>query len=117
MGVEVSMVRARFALRFRCANCRSVMCRELISPELEDAPADIEELLGSNLLAGQIYACETCENPVSTLISVKQLQEGEDAGESAAVEVLGQGRRKPMLAQTALQRSALFSPARRRGLG
>ncbi len=117
MGVEVSMVRARFALKFRCANCRAVMCRELISPALEDAPADIEDLLDSNLLSGQVYSCETCENPVSTLISVRQLQADESADEGASVEVLGLKGRRASPARTALQRSALLSPARRRGLG
>lgn len=77
MSVEHPTVRARFALRFRCANCRQVMCRELISPNLADAPADVEELLESNLLNSQFYPCEICDNPVSTLIGVRPLEDGE----------------------------------------
>lgn len=114
---EVSTVRARFALRFRCANCRHVMCRELISPELADAPSDVEELLGSNLLNGQLYSCDECDNPVSILISIKPLQPDEklevdtELGETA-------GRRKSTVAaRAAFARGALLSPARRRGLG
>lgn len=53
------------------------MCRELVSPDLADAPADVEELLGSNLLNNQFYPCEVCDNPVSTLIGVRPLEEGE----------------------------------------
>lgn len=80
MSVEHPTVRARFALRFRCANCRQVMCRELVSPALADAPADVEELLESNLLNSQFYPCEICDNPVSTLIGVRPLEEGETFG-------------------------------------
>lgn len=53
------------------------MCRELVSPDLADAPADVEELLGSNLLNSQFYPCELCDNPVSTLIGVRPLEEDE----------------------------------------
>ena len=89
MSVEHPTVRARFALRFRCANCRLVMCRELISPDLADAPADVEELLGSNLLNSQFYPCDTCDNPVSTLIGVRPLDEGESfVAEPAASETV-----------------------------
>lgn len=114
---EVSTVRARFALRFRCANCRHVMCRELISPELADAPSDVDELLGSNLLNGQFYPCDECDNPVSVLIGIKPLQADEkleintEGGETA-------GRRKSSpAARSAFARAAMLSPARRRGLG
>lgn len=53
------------------------MCRELVSPALADAPADVEELLESNLLNSQFYPCDICDNPVSTLIGVRPLEEGE----------------------------------------
>lgn len=112
MSTEFPTVRARFALRFRCANCRMVMCRELTSPNLADAPADVEELLESNLLNKQYYPCDECDNPVSTLIGVKLLEPGEvfdpegDAGpQKAAAAPLGR------------QRSAGLPTTRRRGLG
>lgn len=59
------------------------MCRELVSPNLADAPADVEELLESNLLNSQFYPCELCDNPVSTLIGVRPLEEGETFGTAA----------------------------------
>lgn len=117
MADEISMVRARFALRFRCANCRHVMCRELESPALADAPSDVEELLGSNLLEKQFYPCDECDNPVSTLIGVKQLQPGE-ALEVAKTQGETAGRKRTAPAErTAFQRAAMLSPARRRTLG
>ncbi|MDV2986160.1 UNVERIFIED_CONTAM: hypothetical protein Q9R58_17735 [Methylobacteriaceae bacterium AG10] len=51
-----------------------------MSPALADAPADVEELLESNLLNSQFYPCEICDNPVSTLIGVRPLEEGETFG-------------------------------------
>lgn len=111
MGIEFPTVRARFGLRLRCANCRLVMCRELASPDLADAPADVEELLESNLLSGQFYPCEECDNPIATLIGVKQLEAGE-VFETAAPEGDGPER----VARPRVPGSVLPA-ARRRGLG
>lgn len=117
MTGEISTVRARFALRFRCANCRHVMCRELISPEMADAPSDVDELLGSNLLNGQFYPCDECDNPVSVLIGIKPLQPGEKFEiNSEAGETEGKRRSTPA-ARSAFARAAMLSPARRRSLG
>lgn len=114
---EVSTVRARFALRFRCANCRHVMCRELVSPELADAPSDVDELLGSNLLNGQFYPCDECDNPVSVLIGVKPLRPDEKFEFNAAEGETAGRRKSPPAARTAFARAAMLSPAGRRSLG
>ena len=71
------MVRARFALKHRCNNCRRLMWHELISPDIEDAPADIEELRGSALLERQRYSCLECDHPITTLVSIKMIAVGE----------------------------------------
>ena len=108
MSVETSTVRARFALRFRCANCRKLMTREVISPNHSDAPADVEELLESNLLNRQLYPCEECENPISVLIGVRQLM----PDEALDVDTSGNASK---ITERAL---GTMSPAtRRRGLG
>ncbi len=54
------------------------MCRELISPDLQTPPSDVEELLDeSNFLNRQLYPCEACDNPVSTLIGLGHWDDGE----------------------------------------
>ena len=116
MDEGFSMIRARFELKFRCSNCRHIMCRELVSPNLEDAPHDIEELVGSALLASQVYSCESCENPVSTLISVRPLASDEALEASKEPERVVTRRAMPANA-TALQRAIALSATRRRSLG
>lgn len=88
------------------------MCRELTSPNLADAPADVEELLDSNLLNKQYYPCEECDNPVSTLIGVKLLEPGE------AFDPEAEGATsKPAAAPLGRPRTAGLPTTRRRGLG
>lgn len=69
---EVSTIRARFTMRLRCHNCKHTTSRTIESPALEDAPGNVEELLESAWLQRQSFACGECENPIATLISVKQ---------------------------------------------
>lgn len=69
---EVPTIRARFTMRLRCHNCKHVTQRMIESPDLEDAPCCAEELLESAWLQRQSFACGECENPIATLISVKQ---------------------------------------------
>lgn len=79
MLAEASTVRAAFTLRLRCHHCLKITCRALLSPDLEDAPSDIDELLGSAWLQRQTFACGQCENPIATLVSIRQ-DEPEDRG-------------------------------------
>lgn len=72
MLAEVTTVRAAFTLRLRCHHCLKITCRPLLSPDLEDAPSDINELLESAWLQRQTFACAQCENPIATLVSVRQ---------------------------------------------
>lgn len=69
---EVSTIRARFTMRLRCHNCKHTTTRTIESPDLEDAPCSVEELLESAWLQRQSFACGECDNPIATLISVKQ---------------------------------------------
>lgn len=69
---EGSTVRARFIVRLRCHNCLKTTTRAIESPDLEDAPCNVEELLESAWLQRQSFACGECENPIATLVSVKQ---------------------------------------------
>ncbi len=72
MYEEVPTIRARFAMRLRCHNCHHVTRRIIESPDLEDAPCCVEELLESAWLQRQNFSCSECENPIATLISVQQ---------------------------------------------
>ncbi|MCE4223438.1 hypothetical protein HCU64_06715 [Methylobacterium sp. C25] len=72
MSFQVSTIRAAFTLRLRCHHCLKITCRELISPDVEDAPSDIDELLGSAWLSRQTFACGECENPIATLVSIQK---------------------------------------------
>ena len=47
MFAEVSTIRARFTMRLRCHNCHHMTKRQIESPDLEDAPCTVEELLES----------------------------------------------------------------------
>jgi len=85
------------------------MARELISPDHSDAPADVEELLESNLLNRQLYPCEACENPISVLIGVRQLMADEPLEEGAMPDA--------GLTETAKLIGGSLSSPRRRGLG
>lgn len=72
MFVEVATIRARFTMRLRCHNCHHMTLRAIESPDLEDAPATVDELLESAWLQRQSFACAECENPIATLVAVKQ---------------------------------------------
>lgn len=72
MFAEISTVRARFTMRLRCHNCHHTTLRTIESPDLEDAPCTVEELLESAWLQRQNFSCSQCETPVATLVSVKQ---------------------------------------------
>lgn len=72
MFVEVPTIRARFTMRLRCHNCHHMTKRVIESPDLEDAPANVEELLESAWLQRQNFGCSECENTIATLIAVKQ---------------------------------------------
>lgn len=72
MFCEQPTIRARFTMRLRCHSCEHVTRRLIESPDVEDAPADVEELLHSAWLHRQNFSCGECEAPTATLISVKQ---------------------------------------------
>lgn len=72
MFTEVSTVRARFLMRLRCHNCHHMTARTIESPDIEDAPTCVEELLESAWLSRQNFGCAQCENTIATLISVQQ---------------------------------------------
>lgn len=72
MFAEVSTIRARFTMRLRCHNCHHMTKRMVESPDLEDAPCTVEELLESAWLQRQNFGCSECENTIATLVSVRQ---------------------------------------------
>jgi len=72
MFAEVSTIRARFTMRLRCHNCHHMTKRVIESPDLEDAPSCVEELLESAWLQRQNFGCAECDNTIATLIAVKQ---------------------------------------------
>lgn len=72
MSADRPTVRAVFTMRLRCHHCLQITCRELMSPDVEDAPSDVEELLESAWLRRQSFACGQCDNPIATLVSIRQ---------------------------------------------
>jgi hypothetical protein len=42
------------------------------SPDLEDAPCTVDELLESAWLQRQNFGCSECENNIATLVSLRQ---------------------------------------------
>lgn len=102
MPQEIPMVRATFRLRIRCHNCRHVSRRILQSPDIADAPADVEELRESALMQNQVYGCDKCDNPIATIVGVTQISELDDLDRKAMEapaprpihEVLRQPRRR-----------------------
>ncbi|MET3691703.1 hypothetical protein [Methylobacterium goesingense] len=46
--------------------------RTIESPNIEDAPATVDELLESAWLSRQNFGCAQCDNTIATLISVQQ---------------------------------------------
>lgn len=65
---------ARFSLLLRCHNCQRNVSRRLDVPCGDEAPRDIDELLGSAFLQKQRYKCESCEGGIGTLIAIKQIE-------------------------------------------
>ncbi|TXM65843.1 hypothetical protein [Methylobacterium sp. WL120] len=74
MFAAVPTIRARFEMGLRCHNCHHMTKRMIESPDLEDAPTCVDELLVSAWLQRQSFACAECENPIATLVSVQQLE-------------------------------------------
>lgn len=72
MFLEVPTIRARFTMRLRCHNCHHMTARTIESPDIEDAPATVEELLESAWLSRQNFGCAQCDTTIATLISVQQ---------------------------------------------
>lgn len=78
MFEEVPTIRARFTARLRCHNCHHITRRTIESPDIEDAPSNVDELLESAWLQRQNFSCEACGEPIATLISVKQEDLGDE---------------------------------------
>ena len=66
-----------FKVYVRCANCRRDYGCRLEPPDVEGAPADIDELLESNFLRDQRFKCRDCECPIGTVTGVKELRNDE----------------------------------------
>lgn len=66
---------ASFIVHLRCANCLKDSVRRLDVPEAEEAPTSIDELLESNYLAEQRYACTRCDSAIATVTGVQVARE------------------------------------------
>lgn len=71
-------IRASFKLHYRCHNCQQNVFKRLDSPDVDDAPYDVEDLLESALLQNQRYHCTVCEGAIGTLIGVTRWESEEE---------------------------------------
>lgn len=70
MGCTTTSRPQAFTLHIRCENCMKEQIRSVPVPDAEDAPTDIDEFLGSNLLASLTYKCPGCDCVVGQLFAV-----------------------------------------------
>ena len=61
-----------FILHVQCTNCLEKASRDVKVPRVDEAPADVDELLESAFLQNQKFVCRHCDNPIGKLIAVSQ---------------------------------------------
>jgi hypothetical protein len=59
----------QFTLHLRCDGCLKESVRVVDAPLADDAPADVDELLESEFLAGMSYSCSRCECRIGRLVA------------------------------------------------
>jgi hypothetical protein len=64
---------ARFKLFLACANCLRRCSKTLCVPNADDAPRDIEELVGSAFLNSQAFECSECHGAIAEIVGINQL--------------------------------------------
>lgn len=68
-------VAARFQLKIRCFNCKMDTAHRLDVPAVEDAPTCLDDLLESQFLAEQKFACKACEMPIGIIVGAADITE------------------------------------------
>lgn len=63
-------IRATFELHIRCDNCMRESVTEVNVPDVDDAPLDPEDLLGSAFLQSIPYRCRHCDGVIGRLFSI-----------------------------------------------
>lgn len=74
MQLAYSRPSLAFELHIRCENCARESVRVVEVPDVDDAPQDVEALVGSGLLAGLRYCCAKCESVIGRLFAVMPLR-------------------------------------------
>ncbi|MBP1852143.1 hypothetical protein J2Z17_003598 [Rhizobium halophytocola] len=62
--------KANYELHIRCENCMREASRIVSVPQVDDAPEDVEELLGSGLLANLRFKCSHCDSAIGRVFAV-----------------------------------------------
>ncbi|MDF2621784.1 MAG: hypothetical protein K0S00_4443 [Xanthobacteraceae bacterium] len=68
-------IAARFRLKIRCFNCKVDTMHRLDMPAVEGAPTCLDELLESQFLAEQKFACKACEMPIGIIVGAADVTE------------------------------------------
>lgn len=59
-----------FTLHLCCANCLRPTARDVVVPQTDDAPYDVESFLESALMARLKFSCSQCESCIGALVAV-----------------------------------------------
>lgn len=70
--MECPAVLARYELHLHCHNCMKNLSAFLDVPDVDGAPADAEELVGSALLQRQRFVCDRCDGAIGTLVGISR---------------------------------------------
>lgn len=65
-----------FTLHLCCANCLRPTVRDVLVPQVDEAPYDVESFLESGMLSRLKFFCVQCESCIGTLVAVTTDEQG-----------------------------------------
>jgi hypothetical protein len=60
-----------YELSIRCENCYRETAQSVDVPRVDDAPADVDEFLGSAVLGNLCFKCKQCDSRIGMLTHVR----------------------------------------------
>ncbi len=70
MGLALRRTYRAFSLHIRCENCLRETTRLLSVPPGDDAPDDVDELMGSGFLSSMSFRCSHCDCVIGQLFGI-----------------------------------------------
>lgn len=68
MQLVIGRPSREFELQIRCENCMRESSRRVSVPGVDDAPADVDELIDSAFLANLKFCCLQCKGMIGRLV-------------------------------------------------